>query len=127
MHVIGSLKDKQSQNERYILGRPSGRENPTNSSVEIPSTITMSCYNSPQIDQDQETKTSCTRPSLLCSKYTREGELCVCANERNSTSIYTHNLLSKICNPKRGCFDFYNKDNNKIIISFELIYTIILQ
>ena len=83
----------------------------------------MPHYSSPQIDQDQdtkdqETKTSCDRPSLLCSKYTREGELCVCTNERNLTSIYTHNWLLKRCNPKRGCFDFYNKDNNKIIMFF---------
>jgi hypothetical protein len=31
-------------------------------------------------------------------------------------------------NPKMGHFDFYNKDNDKIIIiSFDLIYTIKLQ
>jgi hypothetical protein len=97
LHVIGSLKDKQQYNIRYILGNPHGEENPaTNSSVYIPSSSTMSCYNSPQIEQyqdtkDQETKTSYAKPDFLFSKYTREGELCVCTNERNLTSIYTHN------------------------------------
>jgi hypothetical protein len=82
----------------------------------------MSHYRSPQIDQDQDTKdqdtkcqeinTSCAIPPFLCSKYTREGELCVYTNERNSTSIYTHNLIPEKTQPKRGRFDFYNKDNN---------------
>jgi hypothetical protein len=33
LHIIGSLKDKQSQNRRYILGNPCGRENPTTNSL----------------------------------------------------------------------------------------------
>jgi hypothetical protein len=64
----------------------------------------MSHYRSPQIDQDQdikdqETNTSCARPPFLCSKYTREGELCVYTNERKSTSIYTHNLTPEKTQP----------------------------
>jgi hypothetical protein len=85
------------------MGNPCGGENVAiNSLVYIPSINTMSRYSSPQIDQDtkdQETKNSYARPPLLCSIYTREGELCVYANERNLSSIYTHNLTPEKMQP----------------------------
>jgi hypothetical protein len=66
---------------------------------------------------------------LLCyAPNTQEKASCVCIQMRGTRPLFIHiTRLPKRFNDKRGRFDFYNKDNNKIIISFEPICTIKLQ